>query len=184
MLTESIARRYAKALFDAALAQKQLDTVNHELAEIGKTLGDDRRLKEIWNSSRLFAPTKKDFTKKVFPSLSPLVMNYLFLLIDKQREKVLESSREEYEKLVLDFYNQAFVEVRSVGPVPESVQADLKARLSARTGKRVELVIVQDPSLIGGMVVKIGDVILDGSLRTKLQALREDLLNSPLYARG
>jgi F-type H+-transporting ATPase subunit delta len=180
MFFESIARRYAKALFDAALDEKKLDAVKSQLDQLLQTLESNPRLQLVWNSGRLLAETKKDFSRKAFPFLSPLVLNYLFLLIDKKREKILKASVEEFEKLLLDYSNRCIVEVRSVAPIPENIQLDLKARLSERLGKKVELVMKEEASLIGGIVVQMGDIILDGSLRTKLEKLREELLSAPL----
>ncbi len=178
MLIESIARRYAKALFDAALAQRSLDTVKHEINEFVKTLSKDEQLGALWYSTRIPGEEKKALLRKFFPGLSTLVFYFLFVLVDKHREKIIEKSVVEYERFLLEFYNQVFVDVESASPVPESIQTDLKERLSQKLGKRVELNLQQDPLLLGGMVIRIGDHILDGSLRTKLQGLREELLKN------
>lgn len=182
MLIESVARRYARALFEASLAQKVLDTVKHELLEIVHTLKQEPRLVHLW-AARLPAEAKKDLIKKMFPGLSALVQHFLFVLVDKRREKLLEKCLEEYEKFLLQFYNQAFVEVRVVSAMPDPVAQELKQRLSQKLGKRVELVVVEDRTLLGGMVIQIGDTVVDGSLRTRLEDLREELLSSPLPVR-
>lgn len=177
MLTESIARRYAKAIFDAAVADKKPDLVRDELKEFIATLDWEPRLKVIWNSGQMPNENKKQFVQKSFPNLSTLVQNFLFVLIDKHREKILWKALEEYEALLLEFYNQVYVQVKSAVPVPAPVQSELKERLSKKLGKRVELLTSEDPSLVGGMVIQIGDRIIDGSIRTKLQGLREELLS-------
>ncbi|MCL5055131.1 MAG: ATP synthase F1 subunit delta [Firmicutes bacterium] len=176
MLTETIARRYAKALFNASLSQKSQDSANRDLEEIQKAFDKEKRLYQIWASPRLYPETKKDFTKKVFPGLSSLVFHFLYLLIDKRREAILLSCIKEYHALLLDFYNQVFVEVKTAAPLSETIQAQLRESLSRKLGKKVELIPSIDSSLIGGMAIQIGDRVLDGSLKTKLQGLKEDLL--------
>lgn len=177
MLTESIARRYAKALFDAAVEEKKPDLIKDELKEFIATLDWESRLKAIWNSGRMPNENKKQFVQKSFPNLSFLVHNFLFVLIDKRREKILWSVLQEYETFLLEFYNQVFVQVKSAVAVPAPIQSELKERLSKKLGKRVELLTSEDPSLIGGMVIQIGDRIIDGSIRAKLEGLREELLS-------
>lgn len=182
MLIESIARRYAKAVFDAALAEKGIDTLGHELTNFVETLNQEKPLRDFWLSIRVPELRKKDFIRKLFPALSSLMGRFLFVLIDKRREKLIEKCAVEYEKLLLDFYNQVFAEVQVVVPMPVQVQAELKERLSQKLGKRVELLVTEDPSLLGGMVLRIGDRVVDGSLRSKLNGMKEALLSAPLPA--
>jgi len=177
MLTESIARRYAKALFDAALSDKKLEVVDSELKGFIHTLDEDPRSEAIWNSSQMPNENKKQFLEKSFPGLSRLLFNFLFVLIDKHREKILPKVKEEFEGYLLLHNNQVHVEVRAAVPVPPAIQSELKENLSQKLGKRVELLMSQDPSLLGGMVIQIGDRIIDSSLRTKLQGLHEELLS-------
>lgn len=180
MLTETIARRYAKGFFAAVSSGK--DTVKRELGVFLETLHLDPAFRELWYS-RVFLPeAKKNFVKKGFPSFSETLLHFLFVLVDKRRESLISSCSKEYEKLLLDFYNQAFAVVRTPVPVSGPVQAELKRCLSEKEGKRIELVVSEEPDLLGGMVVEIGDKIFDGSLRTKLQDLREKLLALPLSA--
>jgi len=181
MLTEAVSRRYAKALFEAALAQKALDTVKHELSEFVGVLGKEERLRVLWNSSRLPDEEKKELIRKYFPGLSTLVLHFLYLLIRKQREKIIVMCLEEYEKYLLQFYNQLYVEVESSAPVPPAVQNELKERLTLKLGKRVELILSENPLLIGGMILKIGDRVIDGSVRAKLEGLREDLIKQNAF---
>lgn len=176
MLIESIARRYAKALFDAAVAEKKPDLVRDELKEFIATLDWESKLKAIWNSAQMPNDNKKKFVEKSFPALSSIVHNFLFILIDKHREKILWKVLEEYEALLLEFYNQVYVQVKAAVAVPAPVQSELKEQLSKKLGKRVELLTSEDPSLVGGMVIQIGDRIIDSSIRTKLEGLREELL--------
>lgn len=180
MLIESIARRYAIALLDTATAQKSLDTIGHELNGFVETLQKESRLRDLWFSARLPGGEKKDLIRRSFPEFSSLLFNFLSVLVDKRRENLIEKGALEYEKLLRIFYNQAIAEVRVATAMPESIEAELKQQLSKQLGKRVELSITLDPSLLGGMVLQIGDRIFDGSIRAKLEALHEDLLNVSL----
>lgn len=182
MQTESISRRYARALFESALEQKRLDVVKRELAEIVQIISDDHKIAVLWKSARLPAEKKREFVQKLIPEISPLVLHFLYVLMDKRREKLLDQIREEYERFLLQFYNQAIVSVRAAVAIPDSVRQDLRTRLSQKLGKIVELVITEDRSLLGGLVVQWGDMVLDGSIQTKLEGLREELLNAALPA--
>lgn len=182
MLIESIARRYAKALFDAATGEKSIDTVWHELSGFVETLAKENRLKDLWFAPRLPEAEKKEIIRRFFPELSKLIFNFLSLLVDKRREKIIDVCAVEYEKLMREFYNQVFVEVKTAVPMSEAVEEELRRRLADTLGKRIELMISHEPSLLGGMVLKIGDSVVDGSIRTKLEAIHEDLLNAPLPA--
>lgn len=182
MLIESIARRYAKAIFDAAAAQKAADTVKLELLEFARAVERNIRLRSLWESRLASPETKKAMLKKGMPEVSTLTLRFLFVLIGKRREKLLEECVREYEKLLLEFYNQTTVDVQSAAPLPGTVQDELKARLSKMLGKNVSLILSENPALLGGMIVQVGDKVLDGSLRTKLETLREMLIATPLPA--
>lgn len=176
MFVESVARRYARALFGAAQQRETLDTIKHELKEFVNMAGKKGTIHNLWFSSGISAEQKRNFIQKTFPNFSTLLLRFLFVLVNKHREKLLEQCLEEYQKLLLEFYNQVFVDVESPLTLPENIAKDLKNRLSLKLGKRVELVVSKNPSLLGGMVLRIGDRVVDGSLRTKLEGLREKLL--------
>lgn len=180
MLIETIARRYAKALFEAALAQKCVDTVKLEIGEFIHAFQSKARLRALWESPIVHAETKKKILRENLPKISSLTLNFLFILIRKRRERLLEPCAGEYEKLLSGFYNQVTVDVRAASPVSQSVEKDLKTQFSKKSGKRVELNVMQDPALLGGMVIQMGDKVMDGSLRARLESLRKKLLEAPL----
>jgi F-type H+-transporting ATPase subunit delta len=178
MLIEAVSRRYAKALFNASVSQKSQDTVERELEKVENTFDRDQRLYQIWASPRLFPETKKSFFKKIFPECSALVFRFMCILIDKKRENILLPCIREYRSMLLDFYNRVFVEIKTAVPISEEIQTQLKEVLSQKLAKQVGLILTLDPSLIGGMAIRVGDRVLDGSLKTKLQELKEELLRS------
>ena len=108
--------------------------------------------------------------------VQPLTLNLLNLLVDKRRAGVLPQVYEEYERLVRSFQNIALATAVTAVPLDAAQQAALERSLEARTGKDIELKTEVDPAVMGGVLVRIGDTVLDGTVRGKLERLREQLL--------
>lgn len=179
MPNQAVARRYARALFDLAQEKGQLDQVDREMELVAKMIEGDGYLQAIMNDV-LISPSKKhNLIEKLFGGkVSALVLNFLFLVVRKRREAHIP----EMYRAFLDLANEARgvveVEVRSAVELPEETIKTLEGKLVSKLGKRVKFQTQVAPELIGGLVVRVGDTLMDGSIRTRLRRMRERLISS------
>lgn len=171
------ARRYAAALFSTAQKENTLATIETDLATVLDLMQKTPALSGLWESQVMPGGRKRDLISKVFEStVAPLTLSFLRLLIDKRREEILAPVRDEFHRLS-DVANHLLrVEATfAVQPTPAETQS-LVQSLEKRTGEHVELKVLVDPGILGGVVVRMNDNILDGSVRGTLERLREQLL--------
>jgi F-type H+-transporting ATPase subunit delta len=171
------ARRYATALFATAQKQNNLAAIESDLATVLDLMHKTPALSQLWASRVVPGGRKRDIVSKVLgESISVLTLSFLRLLVDKRREDILEPVRDEFHRLN-DVANHLLrVEATfAVQPTPAETQS-LVSSLEQRTGEHVELKVLIDPALLGGVIVRMNDNILDGSVRGTLERLREQLL--------
>ncbi len=171
------ARRYATALFATAQKQNTLTAIETDLATVLGLMHDTPALANLWSSQVVPGGRKRDLISKVLgESVTPLTLSFLRLLIDKRREDILEPVRDEFHRLTDAANHLLRVEATfAVQPTPTETQS-LVSSLETRTGEHVELKVLIDPAILGGVVVRMNDNILDGSVRGTLERLREQLL--------
>ena len=168
-----LAWRYGKALFAAAAAQKEESRVQADLQGARMAILD---LQPMLRHPRVSALDKKKKLGAVLGGkVSPTTLKFLELLIDKKRFDLLPAIISDLGKLVAEKNNTAKAVVRTARPLSAEAQAKLKKGLAVFSGKNVELDIKDDPELIGGLVVRLGDWVLDSSLRGQLKNLKETL---------
>lgn len=173
----SIARRYAKALLLIGKEDGKAETYREELDGLTKLLAVQPDLERAVNNP-LYPPADR---RKVLEavvqklSLSEVMQSFLFLLFEKGRFGFLESISEFYAKLADDLKGIARASLVSATELGDDTVDKIRAALSQRTGKDIILDVQQDPELIGGIVTKIGDLVLDGSIKTQLVNMRESL---------
>lgn len=176
MLTESIAKRYAKALFNIAFERKILDQVESDIIYVMDAVSSEKRLYEVLISPRLNAKAKKNLLVAVFSGISEVTRNFLFLLMDKRRETLLSDVVTQY-KLLLDEHRKIQqVCVVSAAPIPSIVAESLTKQLEQGLNKKIVLHVQENPDILGGMIIQIGDLRMDGSIKTKLEQLKEHLV--------
>lgn len=181
MYTRSISLKYARALFKIAYLQKIHTNVLEELKLIATLLEKNESFKRV-----LFHPTinqkkKKEILKSVLgKQVSNLTLNFLYVLLSKHREELFTEIADAFEDVFLENINLVLAKVRTPIPLSADQQNLLKNKLSKRTGKKVELQIIPDTSILGGMIISIGDVIIDGTINYNLELLRKKLLDEPL----
>lgn len=177
MRQTAIARRYAGALFEAAKSEDAVDRVESDLGLITFSLENTPRLREVMVHPLIPAARKKEIAVEVFDGrVQEVTLHFLELVIDKRREEILADVEPEYVRLANEFRNVVPVTVTSAVPLTADEQSALRKKLEKLTGKMVELGLAEDPELIGGLVVQIGDTVIDGSVRGYLASLREKLL--------
>jgi F-type H+-transporting ATPase subunit delta len=177
MAEESVARRYAAALMNQALASGSLDTVATELNVVAKTLQDSPLLAAFLANPLVVRERKQAIVGQLFEKeVGKATMGFLSLLVDKRRIDSFDEVKTEFDRLIRAHKNIALASATSAVPLTPAQLKDLEKALEARTGKDIELTTSVDPSLMGGILVRIGDTVLDGTVKGKLERLREQLL--------
>jgi F-type H+-transporting ATPase subunit delta len=173
----TLARRYAGALFEVARKMDLIDLVESDLGLVSWSLETMPRLQEVLQHPLIPPDGKKGIADNVFEGKVELVtLQFIKLLIDKRRETILSSVEAEYVRLANALRNTMLAYVTSAVPLTDVEQAALQSKLEGFTGKNVKLELAEDPDLIGGLTVRIGDTIIDGSVKGYLNALRNRLL--------
>jgi F-type H+-transporting ATPase subunit delta len=169
-----VARAYAEALADAAAAKSSLPQAASEVATFAGLLAGNAELHNVFASPAI-APDDK---MKVLEALvarsgpNPLVANFLRVLLRNNRLHHLDAVQKALADELDRRQGVVTAEVTTAAPVTDAERAMLEARLVALTGSKVRLTYSTDPALIGGVVTRIGSVIYDGSIRTKLDAIK------------
>jgi F-type H+-transporting ATPase subunit delta len=177
MRLSGLARRYAAALFEAARGSNTVDSVESDLGLITYSLDAAPRLREMLVHPLIPAARKKELVSEIFKGkIQDVTLDFLFLLVDKQREEIVAEVETEYVNLANDYRKIATVQVTSAVPLTADEQAQLREKLGKFTGKTVELELSENLELIGGLIVQIGDTVIDGSVKGYLAGLREKLL--------
>ena len=177
MINARIARRYAKALLAIGKEDGQADTYKEELAGFAKLLHENIELEMAISNPLYDAESRKKVLAAVIKKGAPskTMSSFLSLLFDKGRIQYLGDIYVYYEKLTDELANIIRADVASAVELPDETVEKIKASLSEQTGKKVTVETTVDPSLIGGVVTKIGDLVLDGSVKTQLISLKESL---------
>ena len=170
------ARRYALALTQEAAHTGQADAVDADIVFLGETLAGSRELQLLFQSPVVSRDKKERVLKALFADrVSPLTMRFLDLLVSKQREALIPAVVEAVRGLRDMASGTVEAHVRTAKPLSDAETATLRASLEARTGAPVRLSVSVRPELIGGLVVRVGDVVYDRSVRHQLDVLREQL---------
>jgi F-type H+-transporting ATPase subunit delta len=180
VISERIARRYAKALLAIGREDGQADTYKEELGGFVNLLEEQKELEQVISNPLYDAESRKKVVQAVVKrsELSQVMASFLFLLFDKGRIQYLRDIYAFYEKLTDELANIVRTDLVSAVELPEESIARIQAALSEKTGKIVKMDVRVDPALIGGVMTKIGDLVLDGSVRTQLKTLKESLQRS------
>lgn len=177
-MNEIVAKRYARALIQIGEEDGNYELYGVELKGFEELLEASPELRDVMLNPIYEREIKKRAIRLVAEKLrlSPIVQNFLLLLVDKRRITALKHVVRCYQELVDEVAGRIRAQVFAAVPLEEPVQEVLKGKLETLTGKKVILEVAQDPDLIGGIVTKIGDKVYDGSVRTQLASLREILL--------
>jgi len=169
-----IAKSYAQALFELAKEEKVLDLLPEEVATIAEIFKKEEGLQKIIQHPQISAKEKKEIWQQAFGGkINPLLLNFLFLLTDRKREAFLGEIAQELTKLIRAEKNITVVQVTTAIKLEEKQKESLKAKLLEKTGKeKIELEAKIDPSIIGGIILRIGNTLIDDSIAKHLNVLR------------
>jgi F-type H+-transporting ATPase subunit delta len=179
------AHRYAKALFALAQDEHKQAEVREEIEGLNALFSESRELREALLTPRHPADERKSALKAIATraNVSPIVQNFLSYLIDQRRLISFDGIVGAYAELADVAAGLITAEVVAASPLDDRRRDRLRRALSERTGQEVRLQIEVDPSLIGGAIAKVGDLVFDGSLRTQLGQLRATLTGTGAGAR-
>lgn len=177
MREETVARRYASAIFQQAKAKGKLTEVASDLKGIMETLVALKPLAALIAHPLVTESRKREALGKAFEgSAEPLTMAFLNLLVDRQRIELLPDVQQELGRLVRAEKGIVLATASSAVPLTAAQKRALEKALEKKTGKDIELTTQIDPALMGGVLVRIGDTVLDGTVRGQLERLREQFL--------
>jgi F-type H+-transporting ATPase subunit delta len=176
MLKGAIARRYAGAMFELALKQDALERTLDDVQEIAR-LFSKRTLAYLLREPKVPAQRKENVLREALSSrVLPISLNLALLVVQRGLVDLMPNIAAELQQMVLDYKNQATAEVTTAQPMDEQQQALVKQALEKRTGKTILLSTRVNPEILGGVVARVGDQVIDGSVQQRLQALKRQLL--------
>ncbi|MBN6885047.1 F-type H+-transporting ATPase subunit delta [Cytobacillus horneckiae] len=172
-----VAKRYALALFQLANEQQLLDQMEDELRAVKDVVNHNSEFKAVLKSPKLPIEKKKEIVKEAFASANTYVLNTLLILIERHREDHISDVVDQFISLADDQKGIAEAKVYSVRPLTDDERNAISATFAAKVGKqslRIENIV--DSNLLGGVKLRIGNKIFDGSMRGKLDRLERQLL--------
>lgn len=169
-----VAKRYARAVFELALDDNELDKWHKDLKNIAGAFVEPD-LATVFLNSRVPLDTRRQLMAERLPELGELPLNLVSLLLMKSRTGSIEDILDEYGRLVNEHLGIEIANVTTAIPLAENDKEALGKRLEEVTGKRIILETSVDQEIIGGMIARIGDKVIDGSTRTRLVALKRSL---------
>jgi F-type H+-transporting ATPase subunit delta len=173
---EEIAVVYARSLFEAALEQDKLDVVRDQLGEFSDALSGDHQLQVFFFSPYFSTHEKKDGLHKAVDGAEPIFLNFLELLLENHRTPALFRIRREYDSLWERHNRRLTVSVTSAIQLDEQTVSRIGDRIAEQTGQTIELSSSVEPDILGGIVVRVGNQVLDASIRNRLETLRKQVV--------
>src|SRR5690349_19106771 len=172
---EEIAQVYARALFEVARERDILDEIHDELDAFTKALNENRELAVFFFSPYFSSEEKKDGLERAVTGADPIFMNFLETLLERHRMPVIFRMRARFEQLWDEENKLLPVEITSSVELDKEIVAQIGDRIGEQTGQKVELSSKVDPDILGGLVVRVGNFVLDASIRNRLNQLRKQV---------
>ena len=172
---EEIAQVYARSLFEVATERDQLDDVRDQIGQFADALHDSRELQTFFFSPYFSTEEKKEGLGKAVVDADPTVRNFLELLVENHRMPAIFRVRRELDRLWQETHQLLPVQITSAVELDEGVVRRIGDEIGRQTGRTVELTATVDPEVIGGIVLRVGNSILDASIRTRLERLRKQV---------
>ena len=175
---EEIARVYAEALFETARDKGKLDEIREQLGEFADALAGDRQLQVFFFSPYFSTQEKKEGLHRAVSGAEAIFLNFLDVLVENHRMPALFRIRREYDALWRRQNKRLPVQVTSAVELDESTVRHIGERIEEQTGRTVELSSSVEPDILGGIVVRVGNSVLDASIRNRLDTLRRQVVRS------
>ena len=172
---EEIAQVWARALFEVAKEQNRLDQMRDQLGEFADALNANRDLTVFFFSPYFSTDEKKNGLERAVTGAEPALMNFLEALIERHRMPAIFRIRGRYDELWEEERDLLPVQVTSAVELDKSTVSQIGERIGEQTKRTVELSSNVDPDILGGIVLRVGNVILDASIRNRLEQLRKQV---------
>ncbi len=172
---EEIAEVYARALFEVAMEHDVLDEVRDQLGQFADALGENREVGIFFFSPYFSTEEKKDGLDRMITDAEPAFMNFLQALIERHRMPAIFRIRTRLDELWEQENHLLPVHVTSAVELDKSTIRSIGDRISEETGNEIEMTTTVDPDILGGLVLRVGNFILDASIRNRLNQLRKQV---------
>jgi F-type H+-transporting ATPase subunit delta len=169
---EELARVYGRSLFQVALESGRLDELREQLGQFADALDEHRELAVFFFSPYFSSSEKQDSLATLLDGADQVFVNFLALLIENHRMPVIFRIRHEYERLWDEENRTLPVEITSAIALDQATTESLGRTIGERAGRKVTLAARVDPDILGGIIVRVGNSILDASIRNRLEQLR------------
>jgi len=175
---EEIAQVYARALFEVAQERGDLDGIREQIAQFADALEAERGLQTFFFSPYFSTEEKKDGLHKAIDGADPAVMNFLELLVEKHRMPAVFRIRRALDALWREENKMLPVQLTSAIELDAQTVENLGRTIGERTGRKVDVTATVNPDILGGIVLRVGNSILDASIRNRLESLRKQVARS------
>jgi F-type H+-transporting ATPase subunit delta len=172
---EAIARVYANALFEAGKDTNKLDTLQEQVGQFADALDESRDMQVFFFSPYFSSAEKSEGIEKVLSDADPEFINFLELLVEKHRMPVLFRIRRRFDALCAEENKELEVTVTSAVELDEGTVEEIGDAIAEQTGRKVELNSNVDEKILGGLVLRVGNMVLDASVRNQLEKLRKNV---------
>jgi F-type H+-transporting ATPase subunit delta len=172
---EEIAQVYARSLFEVAKEHDELDEIHDQLGEFADALDESRELQMFFFSPYFSSEEKKEGIDKVVDGANERFLNFLKLIAERHRVPAIFRIRREYDGLWRQENRLLEVRVTSAMPLDDETVKSIGQRIEEQTGQRIDLDANVDPDVIGGLVLRVGNLVMDASVRGRLERLRKEV---------
>ena len=166
--------RYAKAVLSLASDQNTAETVNADMKLISQAATESKAFTEMLKSSIIKAEQKKESLLKIFPELNSVTTGLFEVLITNKRMDILSQVAQKYNTLFDKLHGREVAIVTTAVPITEALEAKVLAKVKSLTGKEVEIKNQVDPNILGGFILRIGDLQYNASIANKLNRLKRE----------
>ena len=173
-MISNISKRYARAFFEIATEEKQLERYYNEINQFASIIAQNKALGEFLANPVFEQESKKGVVENIIGKLqlSGMTVNFLKLLVDKKRIDVLRDIVFFYRQLMDESLKKVRVNLKTAFPLSSEMQDYITSGLEKVTGRKVEVSVEKDPCLLGGIVIGVGDTLYDGSIKNQLNNMR------------
>jgi F-type H+-transporting ATPase subunit delta len=173
---DDVVRGYAEAMYSIAEAEGELEAVEEQVYAFAKMAERRAKVREALIDPALPAENKRSLIREVLGErANPIAVNLLGMLVEQGRAREIGPIVQSFAEVAAERRQQVLADVRSAVPLTDAQRRRLAEALSAATGRKVEVKVVVDPDLIGGVVARVGDEIFDGSIRSRLDGAKQHL---------
>lgn len=180
-MAKLVGKRYAEALFEAGLELNKLESFREDIANVSSILKEELELQKILNHPKISKTEKKDLLSSIFKGkVSEEILNFLYIIVDKRREGSLIEISKEFEELFNEHNNILEVTAITAIDMNKKVKNKLTQVLSNKTNKTIKLNNIVDSDVIGGVLLRIENKIIDGTIKGQLQSIEKTIKGATL----